>query len=245
MADKDLVKRFKQFQTSKDVLEKLDLKKITGPQGPQGPSGPKGPQGSPGGTGPGGPSGPSGPQGPKGDRGATGLTGPQGPQGVDGPDGPIGPMPDHEIKNGRLRFEKDEGVWGSWIALGELAHQAAGGAGDARIQAAVPEKVSTSIADFTIGSKFYLTQQVSALPVRRINVVLQGSAGQSVTWELRKASSLAATGTVIHTATTTSLTTGDTITSITLPAIVSGDHLWFAFTATAGTLIAFNATVTF
>ena len=107
------------------------------------------------------------------------------------------------------------------------------------------DKDSTSIADFTIGEKFYLTQRLSAEPVSRINVVLQGSGGQSVTWELRKASSLNAAGVVIHTATTTSVTTGDTITSITLPAIVAGDHVWFEFTASAGTLTAFNATVSF
>ena len=107
------------------------------------------------------------------------------------------------------------------------------------------DKDSTSIADFTIGAKFYFTQRLLAKPVTRINIVLQGSAGQSVTWELRKASSLAAAGVVIHTATTTNTTTGVTITSITLPAIVAGDHLWFEFTATAGTLIAFNATVSF
>ena len=107
------------------------------------------------------------------------------------------------------------------------------------------DKDSTSIADFSLGSKFYLTQRVSAEPVSRINIVIQGSGGQSVTWELRKASSLSAAGVVIHTATTTNTTNGVTITSITLPAIVAGDHLWFEFTAVAGTLLAFNATVSF
>ena len=107
------------------------------------------------------------------------------------------------------------------------------------------DKDSTSIADFAIGEKFYLTQRLSAEPVSRINVVLQGSGGQSVTWELRKGPDLDAAGTVIHTATTTSITTGDVVAAPTTPEVDAGDHLWLVFTAAAGTLIAFNATVSF
>ena len=113
------------------------------------------------------------------------------------------------------------------------------------VNAPLIDKDSTSIADFTIGEKFYLTQRLSTEPVSRINIVIQGTGGQSVTWELRKASDLSAAGVVIHTATITNVATGDTVTSITLPAIVVNDHVWFEFTATAGTLTAFNATVSF
>ena len=107
------------------------------------------------------------------------------------------------------------------------------------------KKISTSIADFNIGEKYYLGQRISDEPITSINIVLQGSGGQSITWELRKASDLSAVGTVIHTATTTSATSGDTIITITTPAITANDHLWFEFAAKAGTLIAVNATVNF
>ena len=107
------------------------------------------------------------------------------------------------------------------------------------------KKLATSIADFTVGQKYYLTQRAEVNPVIEINVVLQGSGGQSVTWELRKGSDLSAVGTVVHTATTTDITSGDSIITITTPEIVVGDHLWFEFTATAGTLVAFEAVVRF
>lgn len=107
------------------------------------------------------------------------------------------------------------------------------------------EQINVSIADFTVGDVYYLTQRVNALPVTRINVVIQGSGGQSITWELRKGSDISAAGTVVHTATTTNTTSGDTITVITTPAVVANDHLWFEFTAVAGTLLAFNANVSF
>lgn len=107
------------------------------------------------------------------------------------------------------------------------------------------KKISTSIADFTIGAKYYLGQRKSDEPITSINVVIQGSGGQSVTWELRKGPDLSAVGTVVHAATTTSLVSGDTITAIALPAVVAGDHLWFEIAAAAGTLVAFNATVNF
>jgi len=110
---------------------------------------------------------------------------------------------------------------------------------------ALASSSSSSVSDFTIGDKYYLTQQLLDTVVTNINIILQGSGGQSITWELRKGPDPSSVGIVVHTATTTSITSGDSINNITTPIIDAGDHVWFEFTSLAGTLIAFNATVTF
>lgn len=92
-------------------------KGIQGPQGPQGQEGPEGPRGETGAPGPQGEAGPQGPKGATGDAGPRGPQGEPGPQGPDGTPGETGPMPDHQYKDGRLRFEIAPGTWGKWFKL--------------------------------------------------------------------------------------------------------------------------------
>lgn len=102
----------------------------------------------------------------------------------------------------------------------------------------------SSIADITTGSKFWIGKTPAALTVAEINAVLQGSAGQSVTWELRFAADFSTAGTLIHGEITTNITSGVDITSINgTAALPAGVHVWFEFTATAGTVDAFNAQI--
>lgn len=148
------------------------------------------------------------------------------------------------IADGTIHFTEGSINHANILGIGTNSHAAIDThIADAAVHFA--QTLSTSIADFTIGQKYYLTRRVNARPVTRIDIVIQGSAGQSLTWELRKGADLSAAGTVVHAATTTDVTTGVSITSPTTPAIAADDHLWFEFTAKAGTLIAFNGTVSF
>lgn len=105
------------------------LESLRGPQGIQGPEGPEGPRGP---EGPQGVQGRDGSQGPKGDVGSQGLQGfrgEQGPQGLEGPEGPQGPigqMPRHKIKDDRICFEKEPGVWGEWITFQNITQYMTG-----------------------------------------------------------------------------------------------------------------------
>ena len=99
------------------VIQLETLKGDAGPMGPpgkdgdRGPAGPQGPQGLDGKQGPKGDIGPAGPQGFKGEQGPSGLEGPEGPE------GPMGPMPKHKIKDDRISFEVEPGVWGEWVSF--------------------------------------------------------------------------------------------------------------------------------
>lgn len=116
------------FQRILKAAEKLDkaleeeskakqLKALKGEQGPEGPEGPRGYQGPAGPQGRDGKDGPKGDIGPQGPKGFDGVAGPQGIQGVEGEQGPIGPMPKHKIKDERIAFEIEPGVWGEWVAF--------------------------------------------------------------------------------------------------------------------------------
>lgn len=104
-------KRQKAEEEKNKVIQMKALKGDVGPIGPQGPAGPAGPQGRDGKDGPKGDIGPAGPQGFKGEQGPSGLEGPEGPQ------GPMGPMPKHKIKDDRIAFEVEPGVWGEWVSF--------------------------------------------------------------------------------------------------------------------------------
>lgn len=81
-----------------------------------------------------------GPQGPKGDRGEQGDQGPMGPMGPRGNDGQQGPkgekgdkgdMPRHQISNGEIRFEQEDGTWGNWIRVSNGPVMGGGGSASA------------------------------------------------------------------------------------------------------------------
>lgn len=75
---------------------------IQGQQGPQGMPGPQGLQGLP---------------------GKQGIPGPQGLQGPQGAKGDQGLPPEHEVRQGMIRFKNPDGTWGQWVQQ----KQAAGG----------------------------------------------------------------------------------------------------------------------
>lgn len=84
---------------------------LNGLQGPQGERGLRGPQGM---------QGIKGEKGDKGDRGERGPIGPRGGEGPRGAEGKPGSPPEHEYRDGMLRFETPDGSWGQWINLVEL-----------------------------------------------------------------------------------------------------------------------------
>jgi hypothetical protein len=73
--------------------------------------------------GPAGQQGEQGVQGLQGLQGLQGIPGPQGPQGLTGPVGPQGLPPEHEVRQGMIRFKNPDGSWGQWVQQ----KQAAGG----------------------------------------------------------------------------------------------------------------------
>jgi hypothetical protein len=101
---------------------------VPGKQGEQGIQGQQGTQGPQGIQGPIGPRGDVGPRGMDGAPGPQGIAGPMGPQGPKGEKGDTGPMPRHQISNGEIRFEEEDGEWGPWIKLGG-GNQYIGGSG--------------------------------------------------------------------------------------------------------------------
>lgn len=98
----------KQKQVELDRLVEATVVRlmVEGPMGPVGPQGPIGPRGD------------VGPRGMDGAPGPQGIAGPMGPQGPKGEKGDTGPMPRHQISNGEIRFEEEDGQWGPWIRLG-------------------------------------------------------------------------------------------------------------------------------
>jgi hypothetical protein len=90
---------------------------LQGAEGPQGPPGPQGEQGPQGPQGIQGPPGPQGPQGPPGEPGPQGPPGENGSQGIQGQQGPIGLTPAHEWFTTMLRFQNQDGSWGSFVDL--------------------------------------------------------------------------------------------------------------------------------
>jgi hypothetical protein len=113
-------------EESRKVIQLETLKGDVGPMGPagedgqRGPEGPQGPQGRDGKQGPKGDIGPAGPQGLKGEKGEQGL------EGQEGPEGPMGPMPKHKIKDDRIAFEKEPGVWGEWVHFNTITQYTGG-----------------------------------------------------------------------------------------------------------------------
>lgn len=53
----------------------------------------------------------------KGNPGEQGIQGTQGPKGTDGADGAAGRAPEHEIKNGEIRFKQPDGAFGEWLSV--------------------------------------------------------------------------------------------------------------------------------
>ena len=96
-----------------------------GERGPIGLPGVDGKDGQDGRDGKDGQDGKDGKQGPKGDRGergergpqGVGMRGPKGEDGQDGRDGADGEVPEHQTKDGRIRFKAAGGKWGKWIDL--------------------------------------------------------------------------------------------------------------------------------
>lgn len=121
--DSDPIKRIFKIAKAAEDAEALEahqrrlkaLKGAAGPAGPQGEKGPRGEQGPSGVQGRDGKAGPQGEIGPQGPKGFNGIAGPQGIAGVEGLEGPMGPMPKHKIKDDRIAFEVEPGVWGEWI----------------------------------------------------------------------------------------------------------------------------------
>ena len=81
-----------------------------GKDGRDGLDGRDGQDGQPGQKGERGEQGPRGPQG-------VGMRGPRGEDGQDGRDGKDGTVPEHQTKDGRIRFRAADGNWGKWIDL--------------------------------------------------------------------------------------------------------------------------------
>lgn len=71
----------------------------------------------------------TGPQGKTGAQGQQGDDGQQGPEGMPGVPGEAGEMPDHQVDDNRVRFERPNGTWGEWIDLGKTGQQIGTSAG--------------------------------------------------------------------------------------------------------------------
>ena len=105
----------------------------TGPQGLTGERGPEGKPGKDGRDGKDGKQGKTGERGPKGDTGPSGpsgvgMRGPAGRDGIDGKDGKDGEVPDHQVKDDRIRFKKPNDNWGKWLDLKAITNVYSGGA---------------------------------------------------------------------------------------------------------------------
>lgn len=48
---------------------------------------------------------------------------------LEGEPGPIGPMPKHQVRNGEVRFEQPDGLWGPWIETQASGQSNPGGGG--------------------------------------------------------------------------------------------------------------------
>lgn len=82
-----------------------------------------------------------------------------------------------------------------------------------------------------------------ALTVTQINLVSTGTSPSTV-WTLKTATDRSATGTTIHTGTTTSLT-GQEITAITADAIGAGAYVWLELGTSTGTDVSVHLTITY
>jgi len=53
-----------------------------------------------------------------GDQGRQGIVGEPGQVGRQGEPGVQGPVPEHQVRNGEIRFKNPDGTWGNWVSLG-------------------------------------------------------------------------------------------------------------------------------
>lgn len=124
----DLVDKFKKQRLNKFKKHQREgLRGEDGKAGVDGTAGLKGPQGPIGERGPVGPRGDTGDLGPTGRTGMPGASGDKGHDGIQGSKGEIGLMPKHQFRGDALRFEMQEGTWGSWINLKDGVFSQIGG----------------------------------------------------------------------------------------------------------------------
>lgn len=117
-----------------------------------------------------------GPKGETGDKGEPGKDGRDGTDGLDGEPGKdgtsgldglkgepgdIGPMPAHQVRGDEIRFEKEPGVWGRWIRLGNIVQRIGGSGGTGGAAAADVSLSLSTDSPISEGAEMTLTVEAS------------------------------------------------------------------------------------
>ncbi len=119
---------------------------------------------------------------------------------------------------------------------------------DPVIPTAEPRKPSTFSLEAPSGSEDGPTDYTAIeLTVTSLRAVLRGSTSPSVTWTVRFASVRNAVGTevVVGGTTTTSVTTGDTVTTLTNPVIPADSFIWIETTVQSGVVLDLTISVVY